>query len=225
MAKVFLSFLGTNRYMECNYVIGDRRADNVRYIQEALISLFCSDFSSGDRVIIFLTPDAEKKNWKSRNGIKGLEETLSERIPDIRIIPTPIPEGTSEDEIWDIFQIMYDSLEHDDEVVYDITHGFRSLPVLGVTLLNYARYLKNIKVKGIYYGAFEALGTAKEVEEMPMEKRNAPVFNLTSFDNLMQWSMATDNFTNYGITEKLEKLVHDKVLPITRKLKVRVSMQ
>jgi len=63
-----------------------------------------------------------------------------------------IPDGKDTDEIWEIFDIIYNALEEDDNIYIDITHSFRYLPMLLLVLLNYAKYLKNIKIKQITYG-------------------------------------------------------------------------
>ena len=49
--KVFMSFLGTNDYLDCNYYDESNpklKVNNVRFIQEALIKLYCKDFGKGD---------------------------------------------------------------------------------------------------------------------------------------------------------------------------------
>ena len=47
-----------------------------------------------------------------------------------------IPKGQSEQEIWEIFQIVYDRLKSGDEVIFDITHAFRSIPMLAITIFS-----------------------------------------------------------------------------------------
>ena len=46
--KILLSFLGTNNYLGCNYYLEgrpDQKISNVKYVQQALVQLFCKDFS------------------------------------------------------------------------------------------------------------------------------------------------------------------------------------
>ncbi len=61
--KVFISFLGTSPYLSCNYVLGDKRVEGVRYIQEALLRLYAMDWREGDEVMVFLTAEARSRNW------------------------------------------------------------------------------------------------------------------------------------------------------------------
>lgn len=45
MGRVFISFLGTNDYVPCNYVMPDgKRFENMRFVQEALISYYCTEW-------------------------------------------------------------------------------------------------------------------------------------------------------------------------------------
>jgi len=201
MSKVFLSFLGISNYTICNYTYNDKIVKNVRFVQEALIRIFCRDFNKNDRIIIFLTDDAKNNNWERHKNNKGLGEILNDMLmvniqkPLIKTVRIPI--GNSENDIWEIFGIMYENINENDEIILDITHSFRSIPMLAMVFLNYAKFLKRINVRGIYYGAFEARD----------KNNNSPIFNLTSFDKLQQWSIAADNFVNYGITDKISRIL------------------
>jgi CRISPR-associated Csx2 family protein len=191
MSTVFMSFLGTSAYKECEYTSGDTGV-KTRFIQEALIKLFCANFTEADSICIFLTQNARETNWNAlHERINALKLPAKLRIIDI-------PDGKSEAEIWDIFTKMFDAMGEKDAVIFDITHGFRSLPMLGFSILNYARYLKNIQVAGIYYGAYEA----KDADE------RTPIFALKAFYDLMQWSSAANSFVNYGIADELIETVH-----------------
>ena len=213
MSNFFVSFLGTNPYMECNYCFGDKKVENVRFVQEAMIRLFCDNFGHDDRILIFLTREAREKNWIDTNQYRGLAGRLAELPTQARVQDVDIPDGSSEEEIWRIFSVVYEKLAMGDKVVMDITHGFRSLPMLGIILLNYARVIKKIEIQGIYYGAFETLGPTFKVKEIPISERNAPIFDLTGFDLLMQWSSGAENFVNSGNPTKISHLLDSDAIP------------
>jgi len=130
-----------------------------------------------------------------------------------------IPEGQNEKEIWQIFETLFNLLQEGDGVVYDITHAFRSIPMLAIVALNYAKVLKNISVEGIYYGAFEVLGTPKEAEKIPLEERRVPILDLTAFDSLLAWGTALDRFLGAGDASQVAALAHQAVHPILRDAK------
>ncbi|MDY0223496.1 MAG: TM1812 family CRISPR-associated protein [Desulfobacterium sp.] len=99
-------------------------------------------------------------------------------------------------------------------MLIDITYGFRSLPVLLMTLIGYSRLLKNISVSGIYYGAFEVLGNYTSASEIPEEKRIAPIFDLTSFEQIIEWTQATQSFVKNGAAKDLELLANRQINPV-----------
>lgn len=222
MKKSFISILGTNDYHECRHSFKDKMSEKpVKYAQEDLIKFFCSDFDENDEIRIFLTKDAREKNWednghKNHDGIiiqnKGLKTRLNESQLKCKIIPIDIKEGYSEKEIWEIFQALYDSFNVEEEVIVDVTHSFRSLPMLMITLLNFAKQVKKIKVAGIYYAAFESMGKMDEIKKLQPQQRVTPVLELTSFSELQDWTNATYDFIHNANVNNLKKLVKTSVI-------------
>ncbi len=207
MAKVFISILGTNDYIPCTYFLGEKEVRGVRFVQEALAKILFSGWRPNDRILVFTTEDACKRNWEddghpARNGIKSGRRGLKKCLENLELSPSVerifIPEGRSEHEIWEIFETMYNKLNTGDELFLDVTHSFRSLPILAFAAVNYARSMKKVTLGGIFYGAFEAIGPLPIVKEMRQEDRRAPIFDLTSFDTLMRWSLAVDRFLATG---------------------------
>jgi len=215
--KILLSFLGNNRYQKCCYTTATFKSPVVRFFQEALVQMLSPNWTKQDQVFIFLTPAAEKNNWEGQfyEG-RGLKQALS-RYQQVSInAETAIPSGISEQEIWQLFERLYACLQPNDEVYLDITHGFRSLPMLLMVLLDYAKALKNIQVKKIYYGAFETLGPYPKIQENypnPAD-RIAPILDLTSFAALQDWTAAAADFKLYGKFNRLEALTKHSLAPM-----------
>ncbi|MFD3157093.1 TIGR02221 family CRISPR-associated protein [Haloimpatiens sp. FM7330] len=198
MGKKFFSVLGTTEYKPCFYKF--KTTYETRYIQEALTKDICNAWNKEDEIIIFLTKEARKKHWYNKEvKEKRLSERLKQNCPNVKIKDVDIPSGKNEDEIWSIFEIILKNINEDDEIIFDITHSFRSIPMLVLVVLNYAKALKNIKLAGIYYGAYDAK-VKKNGQEV------APVFDLTSFDNLLEWSEAVNSFLKYGNSKKIKEL-------------------
>jgi CRISPR-associated Csx2 family protein len=231
--KVFISFLGTNDYLPSNYFFGDNKITDIRFIQEAIIRIFCKDWSASDKAFIFLTQDAELQNWedielikpnkapKKNIGLKNRLEILKNDgfLLDVKPIMN-IPEGFLEADIWLLFDKIFEQIEVDDNVIFDITHSFRSIPMLCLVLLDYARFIKKINIQAIYYGAFEVLGPAYKVEHIPIENRNAPIVDLLMFSKLQSWVTAANEFINLGKTRSLTKLIsplNNKIGETTKK--------
>lgn len=229
MSRVFISFLGTNDYLECSYKFQDDIVKNIRFVQEATIKFNCMKWSENDRVIIFTTKEAFEKNWKDnghrvRESGKPLERIgLKRRIDDLNLDcdfkQIDISDGTTESEIWEIFSIVFRQINQEDTIIIDITHAFRSIPMLAMVILNYARVIKNISLQGWFYGAMESLGSYNVVKEMPLEKRVIPIFDLTSFDQLMEWSNGIDQFLKSGNASKISRLAQASTSAILAKTK------
>ena len=229
MRKVYMAFLGTNDYIPCTYFSDDKEAEDVRFVQEATLKLFCNDWSGNDRILIFTTDEAEQKNWHdnghkdrktgkllTRKGLNQCIENLNLSAPFKNV---PIPDGQSEAEIWEIFRIVLDQLTQGDEIVFDITHAFRSIPMLAIVVLNYAKIMKDITIQGIYYGAFEALGSIQEANSIPVDERRVQILNLTSFDQLMEWSFAINRFIEAGDAAHISRLANNSARSVLSKTK------
>jgi len=219
MTRLFLSVLGTGDYVEAYYRLGNKKFGPTRFAQCATVFFHCDDWVEKDRIVIFTTEEAYQKNWldlEQNGALKGLKTCLENLALKPAIESIRIPTGASEEEIWEIFDIMFRAMKEGDEVIFDITHAFRSIPMLAMVILNYARVVKNISIRGIYYGAFETLGPPLKVKEMPVEERVAPIFNLTAFDELLNWSIALDRFIKTGDAGAVSDLSKDISTPILR---------
>ncbi|MCK6619810.1 MAG: TIGR02221 family CRISPR-associated protein [Calditrichaceae bacterium] len=225
MPTKFISFLGFGTYSACSYFFENEQEEPyvTRFVQVSLIRhLVLSGQLSPDDEILFLVTDAAKsKNYLNNqdeigNIIIGLEGELARlektvlkpgkfRLPKIKTIG--IPEGKSENELWQIFNTLVDNVNDSDRVFYDITHSFRSLPTLALVVLNYLRIVKKITIEKIFYGAYEAKSKAVDIE-------HAPIFDLTPFVDLMEWTTAADHFIRTGNTLLLSELTKKEIQPI-----------
>ncbi|HLS70190.1 MAG TPA: TIGR02221 family CRISPR-associated protein, partial [Chitinophagaceae bacterium] len=214
--KVFISFLGTGKYKKCKYSSSEKGESKVvEFVQEAIMDLYCKDFGAEDIAYFFLTKEAERKHWKN------LKQAIGEKL--YQVVPIKnVSEGDSEKEIWKIFDLLYTTLNKEDEVILDVTHGFRSLPMLSIVLLYYAKSLKNIKVDYILYGAFEGIGVpAYQIDEKipDPEKRVAPLFDLTAFSAIQSWTFAAESFIKTGNTNTITSLSLENIKPILKESK------
>lgn len=196
MAKKFISFLGTGKYLECSYQFKEKCGNKVIYIQEDLIDRFCTDFSEEDKIVIFLTKEARETHWTNK-----LEVILNSKGLKCNIDDVDINLSKTESDIWKLFEQIYSKIEFGDEIIFDLTHSFRYLPMLFFSVLHYASFIKKVSVKGIYYGAFDAKDSTSNI---------APIFDLTDSFKIMEWANAADAFSNYGIADKLVKCVNER---------------
>lgn len=210
--KVFLSFLGNSIYEETNYIAKDQKEVEVfptRFIQEALIRNFCKDFHEKDQILIFTTKGAlanweEEKHFNQKNQKIILYSPLRKRLEDLHlncsIENVQIEDGKSPEELWNIFIKVFNKIREKDEIIFDITHGFRSLPMFNMVLINYAKLLKDISVSGIYYGNYEARYESGD-------KTFSPIWDLIDFAELQEWANATQLFFRAGYSNSLVNLI------------------
>lgn len=201
---IFISFLGTGNYKTCNYLYKEQHCDGVAYIQTAARTLLAPE---AEQSFIFVTTEAKEKHLEQLQ-----QEAQKFNLPKME--PITIPKGASEKELWEIFETISTQIPEGAEIVFDITHSFRSLPLLITILLNYLSVVKHTTIKQCCYGAFETLGFLQDVENMPASERNAPIFNLTPFFALNDWARAIYDFTRYGHAEQLAGLISNQLSEI-----------
>lgn len=224
--KVFISFLGTTDYFPSIYYRGKKFcSDMEKYVQIAALQYVQRSgiWTENDIAYVLLTTLAEDRNWKDngyidRNGNPniGLETTIKNKnfLFPCRPIPN-IPEGKNEKEIWQIFKIIHDLIQDGDELYFDITHGYRYLPMLVVVLGNYAKFLEKAKVVHILYGNYE--GRDRDESGKYLEPPHSPIIDLQSLSTLQDWTYAVADFINNGNADKMSDLTYDASAPLIRK--------
>ena len=224
--KVFISFLGTNNYVQCRYNIGGVVSAPVRFVQEALIEFYCKEWTEDDRILIFCTSKektgengSKETNWLDNGHLHITEESekigLQHRLQDMKthiglkaqIEEQDIEAGFSEEEIWDIFDTVYGMLQPDDQIYFDVTHAFRSIPLFSIVLFNYSKFMIDTRLISIMYGAFEKLGPAYKVKEQPTEERIAPVIDLTNIARLQEYNQIASSLKDFGKVKLLKDAI------------------
>ena len=218
--KVFISFLGATNYGACHYCRTDEKgvfkSDETRYVQVATLDYLTSreSWSKDDVALILLTRMSHERNWVD-NGhtdhathqaieAPGLRSCLASRGYPMSVKTLErLPDGNNQEEILEIFLQLFDEIQEGDELYFDITHGFRYLPMLVVSLGNYAKFLRGSTVKRITYGNFEARDRVTN---------EAQIMDLMSLSQLQDWTHAAAVLIQHGdarpIKEIFEKRAH-----------------
>lgn len=230
--KVFISFLGTNNYIETHYDINGDISKPVRFIQEALIEKICSDWTSSDKIYIFYTAKSKQANWLNNghsrfNENEALERIgLQQRLSDMNLKPQfvgiEIDEGFTESEIWNIFNVVYKQLLREDNIYFDVTHALRSIPMFSTILFNYAHFMLDVSIEAIHYGAFEKLGSVIDVKNMPLADRIAPIIDLTNMIRLQKYTEMANSVTSFGKIKHISQVLsdeHHELNPIIKQLR------
>lgn len=218
--KVFISVLGTGFYQPCKYHNDQFTSSETRFIQEATLdSLHAEEWKQEDTILMLLTEGAKRNNWS--NEIKerfntrtqqnepyiGLCQILEKKNLTCQIEPISIPDGKDNEEMWQIFSLLFDALHDEDELYIDLTHSFRYLPMLVLVLSNYSRFLKNVTVKHLSYGNYEARDINTNVAE---------IINLLPLAQLQEWTFAAANLLQNGDAKELKNICRRSLTPLLR---------
>lgn len=188
MGKHFIAVLGTGNYQETEYRYREK-SHTTRFVQEAVLQcLFGDNLNDDDKISVFITDEAKVKNWECKDK-PCLKDILEKKYGEKIVNGTKIPTGKNDDELMSMFEIIYNEIREDDEIYFDITHGLRNIPMFALTIISYSRVLKNVKLGGIYYGAFEVKDANTGI---------TPIFDMTRYMNILDWTTASEFMIKYG---------------------------
>ena len=189
------TFLGRGPLYESVYSYQEQSC-KTRFFAEALVSFF-----KPDTLVVLATGKASQEPVSAEDKTGRLAAIRNLLDGKTEVIQVTIPEGENENQLWQIFNTVLNEIQDGDRVLFDITHGFRSLPFLAFLALAYVRKVrKNVEIERVVYGAYEAV-----------ERDNPykPVFDLTPFIGLLDWIGAVSVFQQTGIAQPIANLVAD----------------
>jgi CRISPR-associated DxTHG motif protein len=176
MATYIIAFLGAYPSQLKYEYEHEGKAAVGRVFPEALRELV-----SFDLMYVCVTTEAKKQNWH-----------ILEADPRIKDIG--IPDGKNPDELWKIFDKVTKKFNKNDEVIFDITHAFRSLPFLTFLFAAYLKVAKDVKIVSVLYGALDQ-GRASET---PGIEKIVPVIQIGEFVSMLDWMSSTQRFVDLG---------------------------
>ncbi len=129
-----------------------------------------------------------------------IEQTLGK---DSKVVL--IKYGISEMEVKENINIilgLQQYLNKNDELIVDVTHSFRSLPIFMMNLLIYLKNVsqKNIAISHIHYGMLE----------MIKELGFAPIIDLRAMMNVNDWITGAYSFSEFGNAYKIADLIEEE---------------
>jgi CRISPR-associated DxTHG motif protein len=176
--RKLITFLG--KYPKETQYLHEGQTYTGRVFGEAL-----REFVDFDAMLVFTTAEAEKTTWPVLKALR-----------DPRIQQVSITTGEDAQELWSLFERLTQVVDRGDTVIFDITHGLRSIPFLIFLAAAYLKEACDVTIEAIYYGAYE-LG------------QPAPVIDLSEFVTLLDWLTATNQFIYTGDGHYLAGLLRD----------------
>ncbi len=197
MPLCFVTFLGTGNYEKVSYQTLDGSVITTAYAQTAIVHGFQNEIRQNAMALVFATSEAKTRHWDAE---QSLQSELLRYFDQPNIKTIEIPTVTTEEEIWSLFDKIFQNIPEESELIFDITHAFRSIPFLGIVIINYARLVKNISLRGIFYGVYD---------------RNLPspykIIDLTNIDRLLRWSIGVSQYLNTGNAAEINQLASETV--------------
>jgi CRISPR-associated DxTHG motif protein len=166
-----VTFLGARKYETVTYVWREQHREDAcetHLFPEAVSRIF-----RPSRLLVLVTEAA--CNFKPNAAEKTYLEVLQERLGEL-VEPVGIPEGRSERELWEIFDRIASAVPERASILLDVTHAFRSIPMIVFAVAAYLRRVKSVRVERIVYGAYEARDPFRPD---PQPEDRAPILDLT----------------------------------------------
>ncbi|ADD08832.1 CRISPR-associated protein, TM1812 family [Aciduliprofundum boonei T469] len=180
---VLVSFMGTGKYSRVKYYLGSK--DN--YFETSFVSRALGEFFNPDKWLVITTEE----------GMKNLE-SLKREAQDEKIQAIKISIPREERDVWEILDKLNDNLEQGDEVILDITHAFRHIPFLSFVIMTYLQVARGIKIRGIYYGAYES-----------RDGDYVPIFDLSDALVFSEWIYSARDLKDYGRNEGISSIMKE----------------
>lgn len=205
--KVLIGALGLGKYDGTHYKFESGEEIEADFFLYAL-----AHHLKPDLVISIVTDEAEQKT------LPKLQEWMD--LDSIPLTAVRIPNGSTSSEAWEIFnriEAKFNELIQQSgsslEVFIDITYGFRSIPILFLSIARYLQRTKDVQLGGIFYGAYDAV---------PREQNSKPVYKLDSFITVLDWATAVDTFRKTGNSVQLADMLdiygEDFQLPVMQEV-------
>lgn len=174
--RVLISFLGKSDYQKIEYILNGRA-------YESKLTLFpIKEEFQPDKIYVVGT---EESKWNLLTSI-DYEQVI-------------IPSGKSNEEFWEIIDILSDRLQLNNKLVaFDITHCFRSIPIFVMIFIKFLKFTeKNTEIRHVFYGILE---TGQIIDIRPLL-------------DMLEWIEAVSLFCKHGdldgLTELLQKALRD----------------
>ncbi len=186
---ILLTFLGKGNYHPVTYTWDGKCAKPTH-----LLPIAVDEFFAPQKIVLFVTSQV-----RDNEHFKTLEERVGSKLQVV-----DIPMGRSQAELWEVFEQVASAVEGSETVILDITHAFRSIPMIVFAAAAYLRQTKNVSIQHILYGAFDA---RKPSRVPPQPEDQVPLFDLTGLLELLDWSSGAESFFLQGYAE----LVAEKI--------------
>gem|GEM_PF-623952 len=114
--------------------------------------------------------------------------------------PVDIPDGVNNEEIYQIFNMITAQVSEGENIVLDVTFSLRHLPFAYLAALIFLVGLRDVRLEGIYYGAYDLRHDGR-----------APILEITYLFRLIEWYYGLTTARREGDMRPLGRLLRGDV--------------
>lgn len=194
MSRIYLSFLGLGsdkkeegvfRYSPAIYKIDGIPSQRTEFVQVAEAQLLGA--VTFDRIIIVTTQKSYNTHFDNLK--KQLQQAGASDIDNITIEEDMSAEGQ-----WGWFEQILDRIEPGAHLTMDLTHGYRAIPIIFSTAVNFLQKARSVTVDAIYYGAYDK------------NRHVTPIVNMKEFYVINEWAEAVSRLVEDADARKLAQV-------------------
>ncbi|ACM22877.1 MULTISPECIES: CRISPR-associated DxTHG motif protein [Thermotoga] len=192
-----VTFLGVGNYRESLVKISPDFCVRQKVFPLAIVD-YLHHLGKSVEVLFFLTEESrQSETWlECRNYLEN--KNVSYKF-------FSIPERVSSEVVMNsLVRTLVENLKEDENIILDITHSFRSFPLMAGVVALYLKEAKRIDVR-VIYGKFDPETNTTECED------------LTPLTRATEWIYAVRLFREYGYAKELAHLIRKRNEEIHRK--------
>lgn len=206
--KKMISFVGIGHpkegYQDATYYFDDGFNICTKHIQFAIVAHEDAiKKEMFDYIFLLMTPESRKRYLSEL--IEGFRDygISSDRVKIFDGIDTSKQDIESQ---WNWFSALCGEIQDNDEIVFDFTHGFRSVPIIFASAIHFLQTISNFILLHAYYGFIETSGGIGD------ENRGRFV-DLARFFELNRWATASAFFAHSADASMFSELIRADVTP------------
>ena len=162
-----------------------RRSTQTEFVQQAICEIVAPEI---DHVVCLTSPTAETYTFPR------LEQALQFNTSARRIAKIAVAEDLDPRKMWNWFERLFEHIQEEENVIFDVTHGYRAYSVVVSSAIDLLVTAKRITLRGVLYGNFEA------------DRAAPPIVDLSSFFTVAQWADATQAVRDRMDARALERI-------------------
>lgn len=201
MAKVFISFLGTGMgdpeaptpgYNAVSYHFDGGKTTKTRFAQRSILEKH--GIETFDAVCLLMTVQSKRKH---RDLLVDELIGIGLDAPKQLIEDDSITTNQNTEQQWAWFDSLQKLINDGDQVIFDFTHGFRSVPIIFSTAISFLQKVKRFELLHAYYGYSDQATQYSEIIDM------------AKFYRINEWADGVARLVDMADASKLAELADE----------------